>query len=63
MKPIQQDDIQSKLNEPNREYRFIHKPTKQIVRATNKSKAINKLKSIHKINATRVDVRQAHGDE
>lgn len=63
MKPLQQDDIQDWLNEPRKAFRFIHLPTKNIVRAETKSIAITKLKSTYNINAMRKDVRQTRFDE
>ena len=63
MRPIQQDDIQDSLNEPRKAFRFLHVPSKKIVRAETKGKAINKLKSAYNISAMRKDVRQAKMDE
>ena len=51
MKPIQQDDIQEYLNKPKRKFRFIHIPTKKIVRAENKSNAIKELIKCYNIHA------------
>ena len=59
MKPIQQDDIQEYLNKPKRKFRFIHIPTKRIVRAENKSNAIKELIKHYNIHAKRIDVRIA----
>ena len=56
---IQNDDF----IERKRRFRFIHLPTKKIVRAETKSIAIKQLKSSYNIDAKRVDVRQARMDE
>ena len=61
MRPMQSDDIN--VCEPKRRFRFIHLPTKKIVRAETKSIAIVQLKSSYNINAKRSDVRQARMDE
>lgn len=63
MKPLQQDDIQDWLNETQREFRFIHLPSKNIVRAINKSQAIIKFKNCHNISAKRIEVRQTKHNE
>ena len=49
--------------ERKRRFRFIHLPTKKIVRAENKSAAIKQLKRSYNIYAKRDDVRQARMDE
>lgn len=52
---IQNDDF----IERKRRFRFIHLPTKKIVRAETKSIAIKQLKSSYNIDAKKEDVRQA----
>ena len=42
MRPMQSDDIN--VREPKRRFRFIHLPTKKIVRAETKTKAIKQAK-------------------
>ena len=61
MRPMQSDDIN--VRETKRRFRFIHLPTKKIVRAETKSIAIVQLKSCYNIDAKRLDVRQARMDE
>jgi len=63
MKPLQQDDIQDWLNEPNKAFRWIHLPTKKIVKGETKGKAINEFRRAYSISATRKDVRQARMTE
>ena len=61
MRPMQSDDIN--VCKPKRRFRFIHLPTKKIVRAETKSIAIVQLKSNYNVDAKRADVRQARMDE
>lgn len=63
MRPLQQDDIQDELNSSNPEFRFIHKPTKTIVKTLNKTKAIKLMVNILGFKTERSDVRQARMDE
>lgn len=59
MRPIQQDDIQDSFNQPKKEFRWIHEPSRKIVRAINKKKAVQKFKEVYNLSTLKADVRQA----
>ena len=63
MKLLQQDDILDSFSNNRKEFRFIHLPTKKIVRSETKSIAIAKFKINYNLIVKRKEVRQAQINE